>query len=340
MFFRTKLFIVALNLELFQFAEQICSFGTEDWTPTDWYSMKLYYCNIEGADVTDLNETYEINTKANTKTNAEVNFFQYKAKNENTVDFIPNSIFDIFANLEVLLIGKNQSLKIIKPQYLKNATELKLLIIFGNQVTYLDENLFVEAKNLEYIDFRYNKIESIHKKTFSGLQKLQVLLLKGNLIKNIHFESFSHLINLKLLDLLQNQCIDHRFFTNYQNLWMKNIESKIESYCTYYLDYIQFFKTIELLDTKIMTITKENTDAITKIQKNPIINKENTRNMQTNTNANMDIKKIKESFQEIQRNFEDIQKYSTQLMVGLFIVLVCVFLNAIVIMVFVIRNVH
>ena len=110
----------------------------------------------------DPNETYKINTKTNNKTNAEVNCLQYSGENENTVDFIPTSIFDTFGNLEILYISKNQNFKIMKPQYLRNATKLKLLFIFGNQVTNLDENLFVEAENLEYVSFEENKIESIH----------------------------------------------------------------------------------------------------------------------------------------------------------------------------------
>ena len=209
---RFKLLIVLYNLELFKFAEQICTFHTNDnWTPNNWKSMKTYVCNIKGVNMTDPNVTYTINTKVNKKTNAEVNFLQYKTENGNTVAFIPSSIFDTFVNLETLIIDKNQNFKIMKPQYLRNASKLKLLFIFENKITNLDENLFVEAENLEYIDFEDNKIESIHKKTFSGLKKLQVLLLKGNLIKNVHFETFSHLINLQILNLLQNQCIDHKF---------------------------------------------------------------------------------------------------------------------------------
>ena len=181
----------------------------------------------------DPNETYTINTKANKKTNAEVNLLQYSPNNENTVDFIPSSIFDTFVNLETLIIDKNQNFKIMKPQYLRNA-KLKLLLLFNNKITNLDENLFVEAENLEYINFEQNKIESIHKKTFRGLQKLHLLLLNNNLIKHVHFETFSHLINLQILNLLQNSCIDHKF-TNL-NMNFSEIETKIRSNCIYYLD--------------------------------------------------------------------------------------------------------
>ena len=209
---RFKLLIVLYNLELFQFAEQICTFHSSDnWTLIDWKFIKIYVCEIKGANMVDPNVTYTINTKANNKTNAEVNYLLYSAKNGNTVDFIPSSIFDTFANIEVLDISVKQNFKIMKPQYLRNASKLKLLFIFENKITNLDENLFVEAENLEYIDFEDNKIESIHKKTFRGLQKLHLLLLNNNLIKHVHFETFSHLINLQILNLLQNQCIDHKF---------------------------------------------------------------------------------------------------------------------------------
>ena len=55
--------IVLYNLELFQFAEQICTFGiNDDRTPKDWKSMKVYWCDINGANMIDPNEAYEINT--------------------------------------------------------------------------------------------------------------------------------------------------------------------------------------------------------------------------------------------------------------------------------------
>ena len=278
----------------------------------------MYVCDIKGGNITDPNETYEINTKANTKANAEVICLQYSAENGNTVDFIPNSIFNTFVNLEVLLIRENQNFKIMKPQYLKDAKKLKLLLIFGNKITNLDENLFVEADNLEYISFEENKIESIHKRTFNGLQKLQVLRLQGNLIKNVHFETFSHLINLQILDLLQNECINHKF----TNLGMKftEIETKIGNNCTYNFNSMQLSKTVKWLKTKITNMTKEN-----------------IRDKDINNNA---IKGNKESLEELQRNIKDDRENSIHLIMVLLIVLVCLFLIAIVTMVFVIKNIQ
>ena len=274
---RFKLLIVLYNLELFQFAEQICTFHSSDnWTLIDWKFIKIYVCEIKGANMVDPNVTYTINTKANNKTNAEVNYLLYSAKNGNTVDFIPSSIFDTFANIEVLDISVKQNFKIMKPQYLRNATKLKAFIIVDNQITNLDENLFVEAKNLQYISFGYNKIENIHESTFRGLEKLQVLRLQGNLIIHVHYKTFSHLINLQILNLLQNQCIDQKF-TNLDKKF-REIETKIRSNCTYYF------------------------------------------------NAN-----------KLQRNFKEIQNNLVQFIIIVLIVLVCLFLNAVVTMVFVIR---
>ena len=221
--------------------------------------MQINRCSIDGANVIDPNESYPINTRDNKISNTEINYFVYNSKNRNTIDFIPISIFDTFTNLQVLFINNNQNFKTLKPQYLKNATKLTLFIVQKNIISNLDKNLFVEAGNLEYISFALNKIKSIHKRTFSGLQNLQVLRLNENIIKNIHFETFSHLIKLKILNLSKNQCIDQKF-SNLNNTFT-DIETVIRNNCAYYLDPIQFFKTVELLDTKILKISKENIEA-------------------------------------------------------------------------------
>ena len=188
-----------------------------------------YVCHID-ANLENDQEEVTTDTSKNTKSNEDVTAVWYACCN--TVKFIPNSLFSTFTSLEYLYISFNNVFDTIKQEYLRNATNLKCLVIYNNSVKKLDKNVFSEANSLEHINFLDNEIESIHKKTFNGLPNLQGVYLQMNKIKSLHPSTFSSIVNLNILVLYGDEnCVDEKFLR--ANRKFPEIERKILKSCTY-----------------------------------------------------------------------------------------------------------
>lgn len=207
--------------------EQKCFFGSWNWyiNGEDGPLEICYVCEIKEATHLKKGDIVITNTSNNVKTNAAVEVVLYR----NSLNFIPNSIFTTFVNLEQLWVGKH--FIDMEPDYLRNASKLKIFGVEDNDLTVLKANLFVGAPNLQYINFRNNKITSIHKLTFSGLSLLKNIYLQGNQIKNLHSDTFFDLLNLQVLNLLNNKCIDKNFVRS--PTMFEEIEENIDNSCSY-----------------------------------------------------------------------------------------------------------
>ena len=218
-------------MKSFNCLEQECHKFNTITTISNTYdgAEKSYYeCTIRG-NLHNKNEVVTTNTAKNEKSNDEVTLVWYYSLN--FVEFIPNSLFTTFINLEYLYIDVDNTFEIMKAEYLKNAKNLRNLKIFKNSVKTLDDSVFAEAPNLENINFVENKIESIHKLAFNGLPNLQGIYLNKNKITNLHPSTFTSITKLNILELSDNICITMRFSTANQKI--SAIESEIGKSCTY-----------------------------------------------------------------------------------------------------------
>ena len=225
--------IVALMIGNIECEDQTCIFKTETWDIPEYDGPRqnLYYCTIIHANLLDETQTFITNTSAKTRSNSEVRALQYY---QGTLKFISSSVFVTFPNLEIFFVGDNQQFEVIKPQHLRNASNLKVFWISGNNISKLEAGIFVEAPNLTYINLQSNKIASIHRSAFQGLLKLQLLYLNGNQIKNLHPETFKHLIRLQTLNLLSSvTCVNEKF--NNAHKQTKLIHDVIRKFCDYSL---------------------------------------------------------------------------------------------------------
>lgn len=213
--------------------EETCIFNTGTWDipEYDGAQQNLYYCTIIKAKLVNESETLITITTSKSKSNLEVRALQYY---QGTLSFISSSSFSTFPNLEIFFVGDGQSLEVIKPEHFKNADNLKVLWISGNNISKLETGLFVSAQNLTYINLQSNKISNIHRLAFHGLQKLQQLYLNGNQIKNLHPETFKYLIRLQTLNLLSVfTCVNEKF--NNASKQTKLIHDMIRKFCDYSL---------------------------------------------------------------------------------------------------------
>ena len=212
--------------------EQKCNrFYSASWSINinNGLTKSYYICEINGNLENDQEEV-TTDTSLNKKSNAEVTMVQYQLYH--SVEFIPNSLFDTFENLEYLVIESRNKFETMKREYLRNANKLKNLWINNNSIKKIDGNVFSEAKSLEYMNFRFNKIESIHREAFNGLPKLQGVYLYYNRIKKLHPETFSLIATLNNLHLEgAKNCANAAFIS--ANAKFPQIEAKISSSCTY-----------------------------------------------------------------------------------------------------------
>lgn len=227
---RCFLSITILSTKTFECVEQKCGFSTGNYYANSFEGPQIpnYECFIYAAKLSNEADKVITDTSENTSSNDEVKMVSYWYSD---VKFIPNSLFTTFANLEQIYIAAFQNFTEIRPHFFKNANHLKIIRIYGNDLTRLSANVFVEARNLENINLSYNKIETVDKSAFSGLASLVGIYLDHNKIKNMHPSTFSQLTSLQILNVIHNECIDQEF--NLFNATFTQIEDAIRVSCTF-----------------------------------------------------------------------------------------------------------
>lgn len=229
--------------------EQSCKFTHQlnnKFVKDDGSEKYFYRCELAKVELVNVEEDFTINTSNNKKTNDDVEIV-YLSGN---VRFIPNSLYSIFPKFEKLEVV-NAQLEVVIPSYFKNATNLKTLYIYGNNVTELGPLLFAEAENLEHISLESNEIMTVHKNTFKGLQKVEGIYLNHNKIVSLHPMSFRYLKTLQTLNLLKNTCISKRF--NNASEEVEKIEMMIAVECTFDMTMSE---SMENLDGEMMNTEK------------------------------------------------------------------------------------
>lgn len=125
---------------------------------------------------------------------------------------------DHFKNVEKYDISSN-AIEVITSANLKFQSLLDL-IANNNQLTSISGSIFIDASNLEKIDFSNNKINGLHNNDFEGASKLTTIDFSHNEISPLDKETFSKLSQLTHLDLSYNsiETIDENIFRNNKKL--------------------------------------------------------------------------------------------------------------------------
>ena len=253
-------FLIGVILLCFQSAyceNQYCTFEYRHWT-TKGVGGLYYTCSISNTTLTV--EPVVTKTSNNLNSNQKVTAIHYSSGSD--LKFIPNSVFDVFANLQFFLMA-SVNLKNLKQNYFKNANSLKGIQINGNPITSLEENLFVKAPRLEGINLGGNQITSIHKLAFNGLLKLQWIELHSNKITSLSPWTFTSLSNLQFLKLVGNECINQNF-QNSKEIF-NELEIEIKKSCVYQVDVDQYF--LASLTELVMKLSVENDQIHTRLNK-------------------------------------------------------------------------
>lgn len=264
MFTINKLRFILITLVQVVFCvNQNCTFGTGmahysemSEIPTTSY----YYCEIRNAHLLYESEPVNTITIDNQRKNSDVKQVTYVVSNK--VKFIPNSLFVTFINMEYFCISNTEGIEVLKPHFLIGAIKLKVFYVYGNYLRTLEEDLFVEAFNLEHINLRDNKIQSIHLGSFNKLSKLEGLYLQGNQIKNLNSGTFYHLSKLKTLNLTKNGCINSLFKISITNQSL--VSREIHKKCMY--QELSLISLFDFLNSSMFLIETKTNSSIKKLQ--------------------------------------------------------------------------
>lgn len=235
--------------------ELTCAFKTSSWSLPGYTGpllKNLFICGVATANLINENDTVTFNAAScSMALYVEAIYF---GTGSGSAKFIPNSVFTTFPKLRVFVYNGGQSLDILKPEYFRNATNLKVLDIEKNDIENLGANLFVHAANLELIDLSNNKIANIHKLTFDGLYKLERLYLNNNPISNLHPDTFKPLVSLKSLNLLSNSSCINKKFDNNASSKSREIQLEVSKSCSnsFYQDELKVELTA--LEEKIKSL--------------------------------------------------------------------------------------
>ncbi|XP_075989684.1 toll like receptor isoform X2 [Anticarsia gemmatalis] len=148
------------------------------------------------------------------------------------LDSLPDGVFDGLEMLADLKIQLNRVPLTLGSKALSNLPSLKNLTISGSLVTTFPENLLNGSRNIEKLDFSYNKIDILHPRALWTQKSLKYLNLSNNKIKILQKEMFLPLKKLELLNLENNgvQELSDYLFSGPTNLKEINLNNnKISS---------------------------------------------------------------------------------------------------------------
>ena len=82
---------------------------------------------------------------------------------------------------------------------------LEYLGLYGNNISSIEDNTFVDLKRLKFLDLGSNHLESLSPGTFCGLESIKELRLGDNRLPSLPQDAFIHLPRPLELDLYGNQ---------------------------------------------------------------------------------------------------------------------------------------
>ena len=213
--------ILSLSLSAVSSMELECSFLNSYfcWNSDSKSYEKCWTCKIENAELLSKNESVEISTGNNEKTNSAVEQVQFYSGN---VKYLPGDLTKIFPNMKNIFLTNTQT-EIISSEFFQNMEQLKF---FNSENSFLlEDRCFASTKNLEAIDLGLNKLTSIPSNAFAGLTKLVELVLIVNNLEAVDSLWFQDLQKLEKLNLFANniKTLEDNVFNNLKNLKNLNL---------------------------------------------------------------------------------------------------------------------
>lgn len=127
---------------------------------------------------------------------------QYLYMQQNLLSAIDSSkLFQVFKQLEVLDLSKNQLTKIPSFKELPNIRQVRL---DSNRISRVETLAFSSNPRLQLINLQDNGISTISRNSFDSLDQLVILLLANNSIKTIERGMLDGMKNLQQLNLRNN----------------------------------------------------------------------------------------------------------------------------------------
>lgn len=121
---------------------------------------------------------------------------------------IPTQIFQKFLNLkELLVIGsgsRQNNLEVIQQNSFVGASNLKVIFFLTMIISRLEDNTFLECRNLEHLKIILSEISFISANAFNGLDNLISIDFSSNRIAELNPEIFNHMPKLESLKLSSN----------------------------------------------------------------------------------------------------------------------------------------
>ncbi len=154
------------------------------------------------------------------------------------------------------LLLHGSSIRTIHKDALHGLYRLRKLNLEDNNLTELDQNLFISLKFLIDLNLMRNQLSYLPPSLFHGMTKLERLNLAYNKLTYIDTEWFESLLNLKYLSLMFNliNMVDARFVASFNRLSLSQLEFD-NNLCS--IKFTYFWKTIHNCKLKIdTTITR------------------------------------------------------------------------------------
>lgn len=141
-----------------------------------------FTCTVkDSSDITQPNTTITgINTCSKPKGGEkEVEIFYAVAK---IIRYIPSGFKEFFPNIWGLRLDNTQLKYVTKEDFKQFGTSLKMFTSYLNHIEFLEKDLFIYNTEIEYVNFRLNRIRYIDPAIFDNLKSLNNLWLDGTAI--------------------------------------------------------------------------------------------------------------------------------------------------------------
>ncbi|KAG5668257.1 hypothetical protein PVAND_016204 [Polypedilum vanderplanki] len=234
-----------------------CHFRTYIWN----FIGSVYECHVSDLTITSLNTVI---TSANgTHYNSSMNHEKVTSFHSDSKDihYMPHGLNKIFPNLVSILIA-NTHIKEIHQKDLEQYPKLKLISLYGNEIEYLEKDLFKFNTQLKYIFFHFNKINQIYPTIFDHLNQLECLFLSANHCVNKDKTDKSGVI--ELIKEVKENCLpsNYSLMNQLEDLKGKMNMSNFESFLR------QFIKKSSNLESKMENMTNKQNEKLKKSESN------------------------------------------------------------------------
>jgi hypothetical protein len=129
-------------------------------------------------------------------------------------------------NLKVVVINKNENLRVIEPEAFVGLSQLLRLDLSSNSIESLDETSFSGLNEIQVIDAEKNQISELPANIFASLKTLKQVVLSNNILTALYGRLFANNPNMGIVDFMRNKinAIDRTFLDGLYQLQYANMK--------------------------------------------------------------------------------------------------------------------